>query len=80
MRLKATSADAMRSNISVSLYPPDSDEPKVYTNEDLRDVPIPEITMEFPDAPPLVQRVRVEIEHLDSPGEAKVHVREIQLR
>lgn len=70
----------MRSNIVVSLYPPDSNEPTIYTNRDERDEGIPEITMEFPGAPPLVERVKVEIEHLDSPGEAKVHVRELQLR
>ncbi|MCC7163439.1 MAG: glycosyltransferase family 39 protein [Anaerolineae bacterium] len=70
----------MRSNITVTLYPPDSAAPRAYVEQDLRDEDIPEITMQFPDPPALVQSVRVEIEHLDSPGQAKVHVRELQLR
>lgn len=70
----------MRSTVTVSLYAPDSDEPKVYAETDNREESIPEITMDFTDPPPLVQRVRIEIEHLDSPGQAKVHVRELRLK
>lgn len=70
----------MRSTVTVALYPPDSDQAKVYTETDNRDESIPEITMDFTDPPPLVQRVRISIEHLDSPGQAKVHVRELRLK
>ncbi len=70
----------MRFSIQVSLYAPDSDKPVVYSETVRGDLPIPEITMKFDNVPATVQRVRIEIEHLDSPGEAKIHVRELQLK
>lgn len=64
--------------IRVSLFAPDSDTPVVYTETSRSDAPIPEIRMTFDKPPAQVQRVKVEIQHLGSPGEAKIHVRELE--
>lgn len=70
----------MRFRIKVSLYAPGSDTPVVFEQTSNSDAPIPEITMQFDGAPAQVRRADVEIEHLGSPGEAKIHVRELRLQ
>jgi 4-amino-4-deoxy-L-arabinose transferase-like glycosyltransferase len=70
----------MRFAIKVSLFAPGSTQPAVYEETWGGDAPIPEIHMTFENPPPQVKRIRVEILHLDSPGEAKIHVRELQFR
>lgn len=70
----------MSFTITVSLYAPNSDQPVVYSQTDRTNAPIPEVTIDFENPPAEVQRVKIEIEHLDSPGEAKIHVRELEIR
>lgn len=65
---------------TVSLFAPDATTPVVYSQTDETQDPIPHLVMSFDNPPPLVQRVRIEIQHLDSPGDAKIHVRELQLK
>lgn len=70
----------MRFTATVSLFAPGSDKPTVYTQTSISDAPIPELNMTFDNPPAQVQRIKVEILHLDSPGEAKIHVRELQFK
>lgn len=70
----------MSFTITVSLYAPNSDQPVVYSQTDRTNAPIPEVTIDFENPPAEVQRVKIEIEHLDSPGEAKIHVRELEIQ
>ncbi|TAH54192.1 MAG: hypothetical protein EYC68_00260 [Chloroflexota bacterium] len=70
----------MSFTITVSLYAPNSDQPVVYSQTDRTNAPIPEVTIDFENPPAEVQRVKIEIEHLDSPGEAKIHVRELEIK
>lgn len=70
----------MRFTIKVYLFAPDSTTPTVYTQTSNSDAPIPELNMNFDNPPATVQDIKVEITNLNSPGEAKIHVRELQFK
>lgn len=70
----------MRFTITVELWAPNAPQPKTYSQTVKSDAEIPEVTMGFDNPPPLVDRVRVQIQNLNVPGMSKIHVRELQLR
>lgn len=66
--------------LTVSLYPPGSDTPTTVT-QTYRGLPAdPHIDLPFANAPPQVERVRIEVKDLNQGDTAQIHVRELALR
>ncbi len=66
--------------LTVRLYAADESEPAVYAETYTGLSNDPTVNLDFAGAPALVKRVEMEILHLNEPGEAKIHLREIHFR
>ena len=66
--------------VKTSVWGEGETEPHVYTGRYENLPGEPSISLDFPDAPANVTRLRIEIEQLRPPNEVHIHVREVTLR
>ncbi len=76
----AADMGSMDFSLTVSLYATATSDPVTYTESYRGLPPDPHVEMTFPNAPPQVTKVRIEIKDLNAGEMAKIHVRELTPR
>jgi 4-amino-4-deoxy-L-arabinose transferase-like glycosyltransferase len=71
---------SMDFNLTAKLYADAASEPLIYTETYRGLPPDPHVDMAFAGAPPLVQKIRLEIEQLNPGNEVHIHVRELDFK
>lgn len=76
----AADLGSMDFSLTVSLYATPTSEPVKYTETYRGLPPDPHVEMKFPNAPPQVTKVRIEVKDLNAGEMAKIHIRELTPR
>ncbi|MCW5848667.1 MAG: hypothetical protein KIT87_01025 [Anaerolineae bacterium] len=73
----AADLGSMDFSLTVSLYATPTSQPVTYTESYRGLPPDPHVEMKFPNAPPQVTKVRIEVKDLNAGELAKIHIREL---